>query len=68
MYREASEEASGTLTCTGPFQGPGNGAGSVFTLTHIFEKIAEVRYFNNNRLIIIQVCPAFNYYTGMSVI
>jgi len=60
IYREANEEASGPLTCTGPIQGPGNGAGTVFTLSQLFEKFAKVRYLNHNRLSIIEVCQEVN--------
>ena len=50
IFREVNEEASGPLTCKGPFQGPGRGASSVFTLPYI-KKNANVRYLNLNRLL-----------------
>ena len=44
----------------GPFQGRGRGSDNVFTWSYVFEKLAEVRYFNHSRLSIIEVCQAVN--------
>jgi hypothetical protein len=52
--------ASGPVTGTNPFQGSERGPSNAFTLSYVFEKFSKVRYFNYNRLSIIDVCQAGN--------